>query len=62
MVKDHPVRGKPLPPIHGLLFSVSSMGTFICTIPHQGLEDCLYEKERNGSTMRDQSDDPSLHE
>ena len=28
-------RGNPLPP-HGLLFSISSKGSFICIIPHTG--------------------------
>ena len=34
MVKDHSdsKRGNPLPP-HGLLFLISSKGSFICTIP-----------------------------
>ena len=34
MVKDHSdsERGNPLPP-HGLLFPISSKGSFICTIP-----------------------------
>ena len=34
MVKDHSdsERGKPLPP-HGLLFPISSKGSFICIIP-----------------------------
>ena len=34
MVKDHSdiERGNPLPP-HGLLFPISRMGSFICTIP-----------------------------
>ena len=34
MVKDHSdsERGNPLPP-HGLLFSIDSKGSFICTIP-----------------------------
>ena len=27
--------GNPLPP-HGLLFSIDSKGSFICTIPHTG--------------------------
>ena len=37
IVKDHldSERGKPLPP-HGLLFSISSKGCFICTIPQTG--------------------------
>ena len=30
MVKD--MRGNPVPP-HGLLFPISSKGSFICTIP-----------------------------
>ena len=35
MVKDHldTERGNPLPP-HGLLFSISSNGSFICIIPN----------------------------
>ena len=34
MVKDHSdsERGNPLPP-HGLLFTISSKGSFICIIP-----------------------------
>ena len=40
MVKDHSdrERGNPLPP-HGLLFPITSKGSFICTIPqtHHGL-------------------------
>ena len=37
MVKDHSdsERGNPLPP-HGLLFLISSKGSFICTIPQTG--------------------------
>ena len=37
MVKDHSdsERGNPLPP-HGLLFSIDSKGSFICTIPQTG--------------------------
>ena len=37
MVKDHSdsERGNPLPP-HGLLFSIDSKGSFICTIPETG--------------------------
>ena len=37
MVKDHSdsERGNPLPP-HRLLFSISSKGSFICTIPQTG--------------------------
>ena len=35
MVKDHSdsERGNPLSPLHGLLFPISSKGSFICTIP-----------------------------
>ena len=35
MVKDHSdsERGNPLPPLNGLLFPISSKGSFICTIP-----------------------------
>ena len=38
MVKDHSdsERGNPLPP-HGLLFLISSKGSFICIIPYHGL-------------------------
>ena len=37
MIKDlsDSERGNPLPP-HGLLFPVSSKGSFICTIPQTG--------------------------
>ena len=37
MVKDHSdsERGNPLPP-HGLVFSIDSKGSFICTIPQTG--------------------------
>ena len=37
MVKDHSDRkkGNLLPP-HGLLFPISSKGSFICMIPHTG--------------------------
>ena len=37
MVKDHldSEKGNPLPP-HGLLFSIDSKGSFICTIPQTG--------------------------
>ena len=37
MVKDHSdsETGNPLPP-HGLLFPISSKGSFICTIPQTG--------------------------
>ena len=38
MVKDHSdsERGNP-PPQHGLLFAISSKGSFICIIPQTGL-------------------------
>ena len=37
IVKDHSdsEKGNPLPP-HGLLFPISSNGSFICTIPQTG--------------------------
>ena len=37
-VKDHSdsERGNPLPPLHGLLFPISSKGSFICTLPQTG--------------------------
>ena len=37
MVKDHSdsERGNPLPP-HGLLFPISSKGSFICIVPQTG--------------------------
>ena len=37
MAKEHSdsERGNPLPP-HGLLFPISSKGSFICTIPMKG--------------------------
>ena len=37
MVKDHSYseRGNPLPP-YGLLFPISSKGSFLCTIPQTG--------------------------
>ena len=35
MVNNHSDsnRGNPLPPLHGLLFPISSKGSFICIIP-----------------------------
>ena len=37
-VKDHSdsEKGNPLSPLQGLLFPISSMGSFICTIPQTG--------------------------
>ena len=37
MVKDHSERERenPLPPLIGLLLSISSKGSFICTIPYR---------------------------
>ena len=37
MVKNHlySERGNRLPPLHGLLFPISSKGSFICTIPER---------------------------
>ena len=36
MVKDHSdrTRGNPQPPLHGLLFSISSKDCFICITPN----------------------------
>ena len=38
MVKDHSDRekGNPLLPLHRLLLSINSKGSFICTIPQTG--------------------------
>ena len=38
IVKDHSDSEieNLLPPLHGLLFSISSKGSFICTIPQTG--------------------------
>ena len=38
MVQDHSdsLRGNPLPPLHGILFSISSKGSFISIIPQTG--------------------------
>ena len=54
MVKDHSdsERGNPLPP-HGLLFPISSKGSFICIIP---------QTAQWVHPMKDRSDDPSHHE
>ena len=65
MVKDHSEseRGNPLPPLHGLLFPISSKGCFICTIPTNRILQPRYlltqlwstswnKKYLNGSTMR----------
>ena len=71
MVKDHSdsVRGNPLQP-HGLLFSISSTGYFICIVPQTGYNTyhglCYTSRGAlaglNGSTMRDRSDDPMHHD
>ena len=39
MIKEHldSESGILLPPIHGLLFLISSKGSFICTIPPDGI-------------------------
>ena len=71
MVKDSK-RGNPLPP-HGLLFSINSKGSFICTIHRQdstnhGLVTPVVEHwlEREIAQwvhpMKDRSYDPSHHE
>ena len=70
MVKDHSdsERGNPLPP-HGLLFPISSKGSFICIIPqitafvNPVVEDWLEREIAQWvHPMNDRSDDPSHHE
>ena len=74
MVNDHSdsEKGNPLPP-HGLLFLISSKGSFICTIPQTGyhiprplLHQLEHWLEREIAQwvhpMKDRSDDPSHHE
>ena len=75
MIKDQSdsVRGNLLPPLHELVFPISSMKYFICIIPQTGehiphpliiqMESIGWnEKKLNGSTIRDRSDDSSHHE
>ena len=52
MVTDHSdsERGNPLLPLYGLLFPISSNGSFICTIPQTGHHiprHLLHQLERN---------------
>ena len=74
MVKDHSdsEKGNPLP-LHRLLLSVNSKGSFICTIPHRithttafGTPVVEHWLEREIAQwvhpMKDRSDDPSHHE
>ena len=67
MVNDHPdsERGNMRLP-HGLLFLISSKGSFISIIPqtllHQMWRTGWNEKQLNGFTMRNQTDDLSHHE
>ena len=66
MVKDHSdsKRGNPLPP-HGLLFSIDSKGSFICTIAFvTPVVEHWLEREiaQWVHPMKDRSDDPSHHE
>ena len=72
MVKDHSdsERGNPLPP-PGLLVSINSKGSFICTIPQTGLHiprPLLHQSWSTGwnekwvHPMKDRSDDPSHRE
>ena len=73
MVKDHSdsERGNPLPP-HGLLFSINSKGSLICTTPDRiahttafvtPVVDHWLEREITQwvHSMTDRSDDPSHH-
>ena len=69
MIKDHSdsERGNPLPPLE-LLFPIIS-NIFICTIPqiryisiyllYQSWSTDWNEKQLNGFTLRDRSDEPS---
>ena len=74
MVKDHldSERGNTLLP-HGLLFPITSKGSFICTIPDRIAHTTTFvtpvvehwleqEIAQWVHTMKDQSDDPSHHE
>ena len=74
MVKDHSdsEKGNPLPP-HRLHFSISSKGSFICTIPDRIAHTTAFvtpvvehwlEREiaQWVHPMKDRSDDPSHHE
>ena len=74
MVKDHSDRERenPLPP-HGILFPISSKGSFICTIPDRITHTTAFvtpvvehwlEREiaQWVHPMKDQSGDPSHHE
>ena len=67
MVKDYSdsERRNPRPP-HGLLFPISSKGSFICIIPqplkHHSWSTGWNEKWLNDPTMKDRSDDTSHHE
>ena len=47
MVKDHSdsERGNLQPPLHGIQFSISSMGPFICTIPQTSKTNGLSNKK-----------------
>ena len=44
MVKDNSCSeiGNPLPALHVVLFSISSKGSFICTIPHSTYHGLCY--------------------
>ena len=74
MLKDHSdnQRGNPLPPLHGLLFLISSKGSYIdiCTTPQTGyhiqrpqlIQSCSTgwnKKQLKDSTMRDYT--PTTH-
>ena len=75
MVTDHSdsEKGNPLPP-HGLLFPISSKGSFICTIPTDRIPHTTAfvtpvvehwvkrEIAQWVHPMKDRSDDPSHHE
>ena len=65
MVKDHSGREREnlLPPLHGLLFPISSKSYFICTIPQTGYHiprSLLHQLLSTGWSEKEpyQSDDP----
>ena len=69
MVKEHSdsERGNPLPP-HGMLFPISSKGSFICTIPDRITHTTAFVKpvvehwlQREIAQLVHRSVDPSYH-
>ena len=62
MVKDHSdsEKGNPLMSLHGLLFSISSKGSFIWCIPQAGYYDLCYTSCGAPAGMRNSSMSPSI--